>query len=370
MNRRKNDFLVRPKRIRCYTQLSTLPIDLIIEILSRLPMNSIAICRLVSKQWASILQSSDFTESFLIKSPPRPRLLFTIRYGSKWHLFSAPQPRNFDENFPVVATDYHKGFSGNWCMQSFQLVNGFIYLNNRLSLKGKIDRVSVIWNPSTGQQIPLPDLGVKNSHSKSFFGYDPIEKQFKVLCITSSKEHQVLTLGTGRKLSWRKIEYSYPHYPRKKSNGICINGVLYYRNTNAMIVRFDVRSEEFRFVEIKMYVEILSLINYKGKLGVLFPNTDLAQLWVLDDTNKVEWSKHNFVFPDTTFEAIRATDTGEMFCASSCWRDSLYVSYYDLEKESVKKVKIKGIEDKLSIGKHHANEFFIFPNHVENVMVL
>ncbi|EFH55619.1 hypothetical protein ARALYDRAFT_902249 [Arabidopsis lyrata subsp. lyrata] len=45
----------------------------------------------------------------------------------------------------------------------------------------------------------------RRKDQKSFFGYDPIEKQYKVLCMTlpssgrhggTSKEHQVLTLGT------------------------------------------------------------------------------------------------------------------------------------------------------------------------------
>ncbi|EOA36904.1 hypothetical protein CARUB_v10011455mg [Capsella rubella] len=274
----------------------------------------------------------------------------------------------------VIATDYHQtGFYENWCMQSFQSVHGFIYLNNRRRKgKGKIDRVSVIWNPSTGQQIPLPKLGVRNCHSKSFLGYDPIEKQFKVLCITSFKEHHVLRLGTGGEHLWRKIECSFPHYPLKRTYAICTNGVLYYKNSKNTIVCFDVRYETFSFIEIKIYVNVLCLINYKGKLGLLvvFPNTGLAQLWVLDDTKKVEWSKHRFVFPDTTFEAIRLTDRGEIFGASNRSTAPFYVSYYNMEKESVERVKIKGIEDKVSMHYPGPYEFFIFPNHVENVMFL
>ncbi|XP_023644506.1 putative F-box protein At1g46840 [Capsella rubella] len=86
----------------------TLPIDLIIEILSRLPVNSIARYRFVSKQWASLLQRQDFTELFLTRTPMprRQRLLFTFRFGSKWHYFSSPQPQDFGDNVSVVATDY------------------------------------------------------------------------------------------------------------------------------------------------------------------------------------------------------------------------------------------------------------------------
>jgi len=121
MNNQKNDSMDRRKIVRRNSQSSvstyvreTLHIDLIIEIVSRLPLDSIAICRCVSKQWASILQRPDFAESFLRKSLSRPRLLFTFRSGSKWYYFSSPQPQTFGKNLSVVAKEYHMGYSGSW----------------------------------------------------------------------------------------------------------------------------------------------------------------------------------------------------------------------------------------------------------------
>ncbi|CAD5314822.1 unnamed protein product [Arabidopsis thaliana] len=189
MNNQKNDSMDRRKLVRRNSQSSvstyvreTLHIDLIIEIVSRLPLDSIAICRCVSKQWASILQRPDFAESFLTKSLSRPRLLFTFRSGSK-----------------------------------------------------------------------------------------------------------------------------------------------------------------------------------------------CAELWVLDDTKNVKWSKYKFVLPYTASEEVKksiwATDSGELvWTLSSPLSHPLYVYYYNLESQSVREVEIKGMKDKVS--RDIGNSLVTFTNYVENLMFL
>ncbi|KAL1190706.1 F-box protein DOR [Cardamine amara subsp. amara] len=92
-------------------------------------------------------------------------------------------------------------------------INGLVLIRDKQVLEGRknSELVSVVCNPSTGQSITLPKPKTRKKISiRSYFGYDPIEKQFKVLSMTwsddgTSKEHQVLTLGT-EKLYWRMIE--------------------------------------------------------------------------------------------------------------------------------------------------------------------
>ncbi|KAF3544532.1 hypothetical protein DY000_02002720 [Brassica cretica] len=114
MNREKYNPMNHCKIIRRRTQSSTtsstyvgenpktLPIDLIMEILKRLPTKTIAKCRCVSKQWGSLLCDPYFTKSFLTRSSTRPRLLFTFEFGGKWHFFSSPQPQNGDEQVVIA----------------------------------------------------------------------------------------------------------------------------------------------------------------------------------------------------------------------------------------------------------------------------
>ncbi|AAG34244.1 hypothetical protein [Arabidopsis thaliana] len=239
--------------------------------------------------------------------------------------------------------------------------------------------------------ITSPKVGTGNVILKCFFGYDPIRKQFKVLCWTnfyrqgrtSNEQYQVLTLGTGE-LLWRKIECLFPHEPHKDKNGICINGVLYYiawlknrcYDGTEIIVCFDVRSEKFSFIEIEIKeVKGSILLEYKGKLGVLMWSvySYSAELWVLDDTKNVKWSKYKFVLPYTASEEVKksiwATDSGELvWTLSSPLSHPLYVYYYNLESQSVREVEIKGMKDKVS--RDIGNSLVTFTNYVENLMFL
>ena len=84
-----------------------IPVDLLMEIFSLVPLKSIARFHCLSKFLASILRRHDFTQLFLTKSLTRPRFLFTVKSKGKLFLYSSPQPHNPDNNSSLVATSYH-----------------------------------------------------------------------------------------------------------------------------------------------------------------------------------------------------------------------------------------------------------------------
>ncbi|KAG2270923.1 hypothetical protein Bca4012_073151 [Brassica carinata] len=86
----------RLKIVSLDTELSikTIPNELIIEILSRVPARSIATCRRVLKEWKSLLLTPAFTDSFLAISSAQPRILLTFKCSGKWHFCTAPQPQH------------------------------------------------------------------------------------------------------------------------------------------------------------------------------------------------------------------------------------------------------------------------------------
>lgn len=268
---------------------NSVPTDLIIEIFSRLPAKSIARFHCVSKQWTSILDRPDFTDHFLKMSSSRPRLLFTFKVSGKWLFFSAPQPLHPDQNSSPLAVDRHMCSPTITCsLQIHAPLRGWLCAKDLWLVRGCEDPRGMIYNPSTGQSITLPRVRTRRVDVRTYFGFDPINKQFKVLCMTvcrkprkeAAEEYQVLTLETEEKQSWRMIECSLPHVPL--CGGICIDGVLYYYASlrklfphSYAIVCFDVKHEKFRFIENiqENNVEWPSvLINCKGKLGVLRSN--------------------------------------------------------------------------------------------------
>ncbi|CAL9216866.1 unnamed protein product, partial [Arabidopsis halleri] len=107
-----------------------IPIDLIPEILSRLPAKSVGRFRCVSKLWGSILTSQDFTELFLTRSSTRPRLLLVLqRANGELLFFSSPQPQNPYEKSLVVTADFHMKLHGH--MLKYEMcsyASGLIYV--------------------------------------------------------------------------------------------------------------------------------------------------------------------------------------------------------------------------------------------------
>ncbi|KAL0671012.1 hypothetical protein Bca4012_033716 [Brassica carinata] len=370
------------------------PDDLAMEIFTRLPSKAIARCRCACKLWSSMLRRQDFTELFLTKSCARPQLLFVLDDYSVGELvfISSPQPQNPEENSYVVASNplacfpRSSGFYG--------CTNGFFCYGADRNLKGlKLPVcVPVICNPSTGQSLTMPRLISKKKYGvQSYLGYEPMEKEFKVLSMNKSRtgevisvEHQVLTLGT-KNLSWRLVECCIPH--RSSSKWICISGVLYYAASaagsfeNSMVVCFDLRSEKFCSVMFsKAMPRSTTLVNYDGKLGLLMSGdshddvtraTTSFELWVLLDAAQHEWSNHVYVLPpsweDVVSEDMRIAGmvaVNEIVLAP--WFQSVpsYVIYFNVERKTITKVGIKGLEA------FQGESFKTYLNYVENVKLL
>ncbi|XP_056851685.1 F-box protein DOR-like [Raphanus sativus] len=258
-----------------------------------------------------------------------------------------------------------------------------------------------ICNPSTGQCFTLPEAKRRERFSwiRTFLGYDPIEKQVKVLTITGGhggdnaifdEHHQVLTISETDKMSWRRIECGTSHSP--VSDGVCISGVLYYKaykhyfpNARMMIVCFDVRSEKYSFVRVTesslgaMEPET-SLINYKGRLASLEMKRSFGEeastsfdLWVPQDSGKLEeWSKHTYKFPMSRNEAIQdnklyfsvVTGKNEIVLFPRKVSHPFYVLYYNLERKTSRRVEIRGLKEL------KGKKVFAYLDHIEDLKLM
>ncbi|KAL0865918.1 hypothetical protein Bca101_045036 [Brassica carinata] len=279
-----------------------IPCDLIIEIFSRLPAKSIARFRCLTKRWASLLRLPYFTELFLTKSSTRPRLLFFCEKDG--HLFSC--------------------------------VKGLVLLRFERVLNGH-GHVSVICNPSAGQSLILPKVKTRRKIGvRSYLGYDPVEKQYKVLSMTW------LFHGSQRLVS-------------------------------------DEHQEKFSFVkDTDGYTQLFGcavLKNYNDKLVSLGPETiniscKSIRLRVLEDVEKEEWSQHIYMLPDLWREIVGkaflsfvgVTRRKEIVFLSSFFHR--YLLYFDTERYTVVRVGIQGIE----AVKH--SHMFVFVDHVEDVKLI
>ncbi|ESQ43611.1 hypothetical protein EUTSA_v10015360mg, partial [Eutrema salsugineum] len=195
---------------------------------------------------------------------------------------------------------------------------------------------------------------------ESLFGYDPIDKQHKILCMSYNPREKVysyhlLTFGCEKNPSWTSIECPTRHKPL--SSGICINGVLYYAGkkegaSSLVIVCFDVRSEKFSFVD-EPYPQSLSskrvpacLRSFKDKL-VSIRWRDLGSrsvkkfglyLWVLKDCKKPDWSKHVYHLSlpfGVDISVVGIIGTGEIVLSMKYTSNPFYVFYFSPETNTV-----------------------------------
>ncbi|KAF2613468.1 hypothetical protein F2Q70_00007679 [Brassica cretica] len=321
-----------------------IPVDLLIDIFSRLPLKHVARFRCLSKSWASILGSPYFTELFLTKSSNRPRLLFTVNSYGKLFFFSTPQiTQNPHANSSVVAT-WYKTHPWKRHERTSSLLHG------RLS----------------------------------------------TAAYSNTNRAWVLTLETG-KLLWRMIECKYhyvmfrdPTYTHRHM--ICIDGVLYYlaciniidisHSTDFAIVCFDVKSEKFSFINIddeSMYRGGSTLINYKGRLGVV-QFTDYERtlcLWLLEDAAGInKWSTNIYELPlswkhpcTENFQIVGMTRTCDIVLSPCKFSDPFYVFYYNVERKTLARTEIQGLQG-LQELKCDRPLVYIFPDYVEDLRLM
>ncbi|KFK34067.1 hypothetical protein AALP_AA5G098000 [Arabis alpina] len=344
----------------------SIPTDLIIEILSRLTEKSIA----------------RFYCLFLTRSQARPRIVFALEISDGWSFYSLPQLQK--PVSCVVAADFHVKFpqdqinlfDGNINPLSWSYASGLICLSD-IRHSAAYENKPLIINPNTGQYAIIPEL-TRSGMSSEFLGFDPIDKQFKVLSMCYpdryvADDHRILTLGSGE-MSWRKIQSPLTHCPWNK--GLCINGVLYYRaasgDVSKMIVCFDIRSEKFKFINAEcLCILDFNLINYKGKLGVIgrkFPSIDAIELYMWD-VEKHEWLKYAYTLLDSKiidlwkFSIVGVIATGEIVLSMDDTSEPpFYVIYFNPERNTLQHVEIQGLGE-------NCNRVYTFVDHAEDLNV-
>ncbi|XP_019096322.1 PREDICTED: F-box/kelch-repeat protein At3g04660-like [Camelina sativa] len=352
-----------------------IPQDLIVQILLNIPARSIARFVIVSKEWFSIIRSQDFTKLYLTRSSSRPRLLFSVYYNLHFHMQREQFLQSFSQQNP--SSDHY---------QRVYVTPRPIHLYGfsppvRGLICRQCDTKVIIGNPSTGQFLPLPRVKTYRRDIFSFFGYDPVNDVYKVLCMTVpghqscgspyvSEEHKVFTLGAKQK--WRKIKCKRSHLPRPRTRGICINGVLHYFGSieyAAYLVRFDLSYEDFSFIKLPE-----CLVNYNGNLALT--NTCMSNskldIWVLEDASKGIWSEVSVLVPSWTdlvgnkcFKFTGTLSTGEFIFAPLrvSPMNPVYLISFILNDNTAKKVVVEGVRD-------DPTSLEVYLDHVDSPMFL
>ncbi|CAI9095222.1 OLC1v1031114C2 [Oldenlandia corymbosa var. corymbosa] len=207
------------KRARLGTDssMSTLPEDLLVEILSRLPAKQLGRCKCVCKSWQSIIGSNPFRKAY--RSRHQQSKLIFYRKENDWtglrlRFFSSTLNRlkESTEDFSYLSLT-----AGHRPDGMTQIVDGLLCCCD-LSLR------LTIYNVCTGQSMRLPQPSpCSTGLSCSFYlGFDPSSQVYKlqrlIYCtvwgIPSSSNQslqaaEIMTLRPSSSLStWRQLDYN------------------------------------------------------------------------------------------------------------------------------------------------------------------
>ncbi|KAK6930061.1 F-box domain [Dillenia turbinata] len=230
--------------------LPTLPEEIILEILYRLPVKSLLRFRSVSKRWLFLISNPDFIHSHLKHSQmqlDRLRILVSVFDGND--IKSSSMPLSIEKvaameklNFPYISETIQIKLMGS--------CNGLLCLIDRYT-----EADIYMWNPCTSDCKKLPRLEylTEKYHPNCGFGYDPSNDDYKVvLNSTESEDVMSVCVFSLKSNSWRVFseeyyglldDYLYP--------GIYLNGSLHWRGFSRdcehvfKIVYFDLVKEEF-----------------------------------------------------------------------------------------------------------------------------
>ncbi|CAA7048295.1 unnamed protein product [Microthlaspi erraticum] len=151
----------------------SIPTDLVVEILSRLPAASVSRFRCLAKQWEAMLISPYFIELFRTRSSARPRLLFVLQRDSgEWCCFTSPHPKipyEKSSSSLVVTADSHMKFIGDDKIYR----KYYRHASGLICFRRSNDRCPVICNPITGEymRLSLPSRQMENGIGGNHFEF-------------------------------------------------------------------------------------------------------------------------------------------------------------------------------------------------------
>ncbi|KAI3960920.1 hypothetical protein MKW98_019121 [Papaver atlanticum] len=248
--------------------LNSLPQEIILNILSRLPAQSVLDCRQVCRSWGNLLQ---FHRQYVADSETMSFLGFDSRAQALRYL-----EYNDDKqpNYCVKIIKFK--FPASVCGGLVGSDNGLICLSVKTKYnanpvfgnKYKVDTPDeplYICNPITREFVNLPPLlidekkSVDGVHVVHGFGYHPLTNKYKVVRIfyvgngkspSFKGQVEVYTVGSGS--GWRsagETNYSLGSDYFANPTGVCVNGTLHWLSDKFRdIVAFDLVYEKFHLL--------------------------------------------------------------------------------------------------------------------------
>ncbi|XVF38570.1 hypothetical protein REPUB_Repub20aG0113500 [Reevesia pubescens] len=368
-------------------EIPALPQEIIVEILSRLPIKSLCQFRCVSKLWLSLISDPLLAKSHLkqtIKNDyfysQRKRVIISSHNLYSLEYESIGKDGSFDENLVALELDYPLKDKPNGLTELLDSAkDGFVYcerseddefpvmvkLNlpccvnprNWVDILGSCNGLVCIapdedtlflLNPSTreSKRIPDPPSGfASNGLSVYGFGFDFVNDDYKVVKL-GCRTVCVYSLRTD---SWRKVG-SFPFDDNAYESGVLLNGAIHWMASRGdgadyecVVTAFSLEEEVFSDMPAPDIVDtsfefVVGVLN--GCLCVLHSRSQMHDdFWVMTKYGVSEsWTKLTLSFSYICMKPLCLAQNGEALLEVDG-----KLLLYNLEDDSYRYLVVHGI---------------------------
>ncbi|XP_010268493.1 PREDICTED: F-box/kelch-repeat protein At3g23880-like isoform X2 [Nelumbo nucifera] len=347
----------RAKQEKCCAALSPnfIPDEIIDDILSRLPVESLMRFKSVCKSWCDKIGDPHFIRMHLNRATREASNYshFFVKTSTTLHFVDLESFRKAKLVLPFEKTSIKK-------VQLVDTCNGLVCLSLG-------SRLTYLWNPATRDCRQLPIEFHRSGYYTPYlgFGYEPTSDEYKVVRLiygSNYRKHELIesnlyTLGTN---SWKKLEIgSHPYASGFYGHGSWLQlshalgkrsiHWIIYGSDWTKIAAFDLKDEMFREVSCLprgMDDEIdwgHGLHALEGCLAVACNRRSGTDIWVMQDYgSENSWTK---------MFSLTRSDFGDYkyFCNLELWKNSHLVVH------SEKSLLLIDIINKRKIGELRIN---------------
>ncbi|EEF36616.1 F-box/kelch-repeat protein At3g23880 [Ricinus communis] len=299
----------------------SIPVELVVEILAKLPVKSLMRFKSVSKSLHSIITDSEF-----VKLHSGPGRLLLVTSASKFQSITCEVLwgnssgnhiiQNLDHPWDGDLEYYHDFYVHGSC-------NGLICLDihERLNFYGLCNRRDLyLWNPTTNDFKALPTTSdISIMFNNVGFGYDNSIDDYKVVVIDRStcelKRTRYIMIFTLKTNSWRRKEIQDVKCSRIQSGkGILCNGALHWTSHSEthgdIVLAFNLAMEEIAELpqpDTNSRLDDIAASDGKICLFYLLPREWRVEIWIMKEYGvKASYTKLTTETRDVTFGPLRS----------------------------------------------------------------
>lgn len=265
------------------------PMELVTEVLVRLPVKSLARFRCVCKSWNSLISSHDFASLHLSRyhNNHDNTHLFTATFtdGGKyqWMLLSSHTYKKITRDDYAILDNRDIMDHFDDCYPRGSSVNGLLLLSKLHGMQTE----PMLWNPVIGKTHKLPTDCI-DSYTRFGFGFSCLRNDYKVVAINPLRQKTSVHIYSLSTRTWRRIvEYNESIICTVHYDGVLVEGTMHFlpvsslRDVNHMVM-FDVNAEVFSYIELPCKGRDSYVVAYHEMVGLFYVQETCCDLWVME----------------------------------------------------------------------------------------